>query len=42
LDNLEAVIGTTTRHRAMRTAATIISIERIEEAMIPIGSILNL
>jgi glutamate dehydrogenase (NAD(P)+) len=34
LDNLEAVIGTTTRRKCtMRTAAYIISIERIEEAM---------
>ena len=34
LDNLEAVIGTTTRRKCtMRTAAYIIAIERIEEAM---------
>jgi glutamate dehydrogenase (NAD(P)+) len=34
LDNLDAVIGKTTRRKCdMRTAAYIIAIERIEEAM---------
>jgi glutamate dehydrogenase (NAD(P)+) len=34
LDNLDAVIGTTTRHKCdLRTAAYIIAIRRIEEAM---------
>ncbi len=34
LDNLDVVIGTTTRRKCdLRTAAYVISIERIEEAM---------